>query len=199
LSAKAHQPTGIHTKGRSELTRDEEEAGLELLEEHHSLAHEAPSEQDQHRPGGDGGPAQTNVRFGSNLHTNEHEHHEGCQLQGGDGAPEFGRLRLAGAGNAGLDIVGRVELGLRGGDELPGLGEGATVLGLDGPQPPAVVRVRPRRPLDSLRQLRRRRHWIGAVRGAASARGLGAAAGEEWRRGFGRVIYMCAAAWRWKP
>ena len=117
----------------------------------------------------------------------------------GDGAPEFGRLRLAGAGNAGLDIVGRVELGLRGGGELPGLGEGAAVLGLDGPQPPAVVRVRPGRPLDSLRQLRRRRHWIGAVRGAASARGLGAAAGEEWSRGFGRRIYMCAAAWRWKP
>jgi len=65
LRAKTHQPTGNGTKGRSELTRDEEDAGLELLEEHHSLAHEAPSEQDQHRPGGDGGPAQTNVRFGS--------------------------------------------------------------------------------------------------------------------------------------
>jgi hypothetical protein len=57
-----------------------------------------------------------------------------------------------------------------------------------------VVRVRPRRALDAHRQLRRRRHWIGAVRGAASARGLGAAAGEEWRRGFGHGIYMCA---RW--
>ena len=109
-------------------------------------------------------------------------------------APEFGGLRLAGAGDAGLDVVGGVELGFRGGGGLLGLGEGAAVLGLDGPQPTAVVRVRPRRALDANRQLRRRRHWIGAVRGAASARGLGAAAGEEWRRGFGHGIYMCAAA-----
>ena len=88
-------------------------------------------------------------------------------------APELGGLRLAGAGNAGLDVVGGVDLGFRGGGGLLGLGEGAAVLGLDGPQPTAVVRVRPRRALDANRQLRRRRHWIGAVRGAASARGLG--------------------------
>jgi hypothetical protein len=114
-------------------------------------------------------------------------------------APELGRLRLAGAGNAGLDVVGRVELGFNGGGGLVGLGEGAAVLGLDGPQPTAMVRVRPRSALDARRQLRRRRHWIEMVRGTASDRGLGAAAVEKWKRRFGHGIYMCAAAYRWKP
>lgn len=107
-------------------------------------------------------------------------------------APELGGIRLAGAGNARLDVVGGVELGFRGGGGLLGLGEDAAVLGLDGPEPTAVVRVRPRRALDAHRQLRRRRHWVGAVRGAASAWRLGAAAaGDEWRRGFGLGIYVC--------
>jgi hypothetical protein len=88
-------------------------------------------------------------------------------------APELGRLRLAGAGNAGLDVVGRVELGFHGGGGLVGLGEGAAVLGLDGPQPTAMVRVRPRSALDARRQLRRRRHWIEMVRGTASDRDWG--------------------------
>jgi len=108
--------------------------------------------------------------------------------------PKLGGLRLAGAGLARLHVIGGVILGLGDRGGLLGLGEGSAVLGLDGPQPTAVVRVRPRRTFDAHRQLRRRRHWIGAVRGAASARGLGAAAGEEWRRGFGHGIYMCAAA-----
>lgn len=95
--------------------------------------------------------------------------------------PELGRVGLAGAGLAGLDVVGGVELGRGGGGcggGLLGLGEGAAVLGLDGPQPAAVVRVRPRRLLDALRQLRRRRHWISSRRrrrgaGAERARAAG--------------------------
>jgi hypothetical protein len=111
---------------------------------------------------------------------------------GGGAAPEVGGLRLAGAGGAGLDVVGGVELRLLASGGLLGLGEGATVLGLDGPQTPAVVRVRPRRALDALRQLRRRRHWIRAVRGAASARGCW---GRRRRRMEERVwspyLYVC--------
>ena len=73
--------------------------------------------------------------------------------------PELGRFGLAGAGGAWLDVVGGVELGLGNGGWLLGLGEGAAVLGLDGPQPAAVIGVRPRRALDAQGHLRRRRHW----------------------------------------
>ena len=126
----------VHTADRNSIdlkrSGDEKQAGFELLEEHDALPHEPPGEQDQH-----------------------------CPRR--DGRPELGRVGLAGAGLAGLDVVGGVELGRGGGGcggGLLGLGEGAAVLGLDGPQPAAVVRVRPRRLLDALRQLRRRRHWI---------------------------------------
>jgi hypothetical protein len=73
--------------------------------------------------------------------------------------PELGGIQLAGAGLAGLYIVGGVELGLRCGGGLLGLGEGATVLGLDRPQTTAMVLVGPRGLLDATRQLRCRRHW----------------------------------------
>jgi hypothetical protein len=127
-------------RGGKGFTGDEEQAGLELLEEHDALPHVPPGEQDQHRPRR-------------------------------DGRPELGRVGLAGAGGAGLDVVGGVELGLGGGGGLAGLGEGAAVLGLDGPEPAAVVGVRPRRALDALRQLRRRRHCCGRRFAAARERG----------------------------
>jgi hypothetical protein len=126
------------------------------------------------------------------------ERHE-CRVAREGGVPELGWIGLASAGGAGLNIIGRVELWLGGGGGLLGLGEGAAVLGLDGPQPPPVVRVRPRRALDALRQLRRRRHWIAAAGRFCS--GKEAAVGEEWKRGFGHGIYTCPApaARRRKP
>jgi hypothetical protein len=108
------------------------------------------------------------------------------------GVPELGWIGLAGGGGAGLNVIGRVELGLGGGGGLLGLGEGTAVLGLDGPQPPPVVRVRPRRALDALRQLRRRRHWIAAAGRFFS--GKEAEVGEEWKPGFGHGISTCPAS-----
>jgi hypothetical protein len=108
------------------------------------------------------------------------------------GVPELGWIGLAGGGGEGLNIIGRVELGLGGGGGLLGLGEGTAVLGHDGPQPPPVVRVRPRRALDALRQLRRRRHWIAAAGRFFS--GKEAEVGEEWKPGFGHGISTCPAS-----
>jgi hypothetical protein len=97
-----HTRTRHQAIGGSQLTRDEEEAGFELLEEHHSLPHEATSEQDKHGPGSDGRPAQTNGQFESNPRADEHEHHAGCRL----------KERWGGVGGGGrhLSLVG---LGLR--------------------------------------------------------------------------------------
>jgi hypothetical protein len=97
--------------------------------------------------------------------------------------PELGGIRLAGAGLAGLHVVGGVELGLRRRGGLLGLGEGATVLGLDRPQTAAMVLMGPRGLLDATRQLRRRRHWSGLRRATAAGSG-----GERWKsngRGLG--------------
>jgi len=63
------------------LTRDEEQAGLELLEEHHSLPHEAPREEDQHRTGRDARPEQTKGDWNQISTQNTHEHHAGCGLK----------------------------------------------------------------------------------------------------------------------
>lgn len=65
------------------------------------------------------------------------------------GAPELGGLGLSTVGEGLLNVVGGVELGglhLRRGRRRLGLvaGEGAAVLGLDGPDPALVVHLRPR-------------------------------------------------------
>lgn len=57
------------------LTRDEEQAGVELLEEHHSLPHEAPHEEDQHRPRHDARSKQMKGDWNRMSMQNKHEHH----------------------------------------------------------------------------------------------------------------------------
>jgi hypothetical protein len=99
--------------------------------------------------------------------------------------PELGGIRLAGAGLAGLHVVGGVELGLRRGGGLLGPGEGAAVLSLDRPQTAAMVLVGPRGLLDATRQVRRRRHWSGLRRQRRGRRRRGVEAGGGRAAGGG--------------
>jgi len=107
--------------------------------------------------------------------------------------PKLGGLRLAGAGLARLHVIGGVILGLGDRGGLLGLGEGAAVLSLDRPQTASVVRVGPRGLLDALRQLRRRRHWIGSRRGGrrwGRRQGVEAEVEEKRGRGLGLGLYI---------